>query len=324
MDKELISIIVPVYNVEKYLVECLDSLIAQDYPNIEIILVDDGSQDKSSEICDIYAKKYLNIQTCHKENGGLSDARNYGIKRARGNYISFVDSDDFVKSDYISSMYNNLKKHNVQISACGYSYYYSHNKIINRNFQNIEKKYEKDEAQIYLSLIGYFNVAAWNKLYNKNLFDDIEFPKGKKSEDMFIMYKIIEKAGSIYYSSKEKYLYRQREGSITKNNNINIDCIEASKEMYSYFENNNKTKVLPYVAQLVAFTTIGVYNAILCKNYNKSKMKELRKTVIEIKKDLTYDKLAKSRKIQLYIFLHSAFIYNITFKIFDKRRKKGD
>ena len=212
MDKELVSVIIPIYNVEKYLEECIESLIAQDYPNIEIILIDDGSTDKSKEICKLYSKKYSNIETYHKENGGLADARNYGIKKANGKYICFIDSDDFVKSDYISSMYNNLKKHNVQISACGYSHYYSDKKIINKNFRNIAKKYDKDEAQIYLNLIGYFNVAAWNKLYDKNLFNDIEFPKGKKSEDMFIMYKLVEKAGSIYYSSDEKYLYRQREG----------------------------------------------------------------------------------------------------------------
>lgn len=324
MDKELISIIVPIYNVEKYLKECIESLISQDYTNTEIILVDDGSKDKCSKICDEYSKKYSNIKVYHKENGGLSDARNYGIKKANGKYICFVDSDDFVKKDYISSLYNNLKKYNVQISACGYSHYYSDKKIINKNYQNIEQKYEKDEAQIYLNLIGYFNVAAWNKLYNKDLFKDIEFPKGKKSEDMFIMYKIIEKAGSIYYSSTEKYLYRQREGSITKSNNINIDCIEASKEIYSYFENKNRTKVLPYVAQQTAFTIIGVYNAILCRNYDKAKMKELRKLVKEIKKNLTYDKLSKSRKIQLYLFLHNSFIYNITFKLFDRKRKKDN
>ena len=323
MNKELISIIVPIYNVEKYLEECIESLILQDYENTEIILVDDGSQDKSSTICDEYSKKHSNIKTYHKENGGLSDARNYGIKKSNGQYICFVDSDDFVKPDYISSMYNNLKKHNVQISACGYSHYYSDKKIVNRNFQNIERKYDKDDAQIYLNLIGYFNVAAWNKLYNKNLFDDIEFPKGKKSEDMFIMYKLIEKSGNIYYSSEEKYLYRQREGSITKNNTINTDCIEASKQVYTYFKNKNRKKVLPYAAQLIAFSTIGVYNAILCRNGNKTEMKELRKTVIEIKKDLTYNKLSKSRKIQLYIFLHNAFIYNIIFKIFDKQRTKN-
>lgn len=327
MEKELISIIVPIYNVEKYLEECIESLILQDYENIEIILVDDGSQDKSKKICDKYAEKHSNIKTYHKENGGLSDARNYGIKKANGKYICFVDSDDFVKSDYISSMYDNLKKHNVQISACGYSYCYLNGEIINRNFQNIEERYDKDEAQIYMSLIGYFNVVAWNKLYDKKLFDDIEFPKGKTSEDMFIMYKIIEKAGSIYYSSKEKYLYRQREGSITKNiirnNSINIDGIEAAKEVYTYFKNNNRIKVLPYIARLVIFQTIGVYNAILCRNYDKNKMRELRKEAKELKKEMTYDKLSKSRKIQLYIFLHNIFIYNIAFKVFDKIRKKN-
>lgn len=322
MSKELISIIVPIYNVEKYLKECIESLISQDYENTEIILIDDGSTDKSSEICDIYVEKYSNVIAYHKENSGVADTRNYGVQKAKGKYISFVDSDDFVKPDYISSMYNNLKEHNVQISACGCFNYYSNKKIINKNVQNIEKKYDKDEAIIYLNVIGYFNHGLWCKLYNKKLFENIEFPKGKKSEDIFVMYKLLEKAGSIYYSSEEKYMCRQREGSITKNNNINIDGIEALKEEYTYFKNNNRTKVLPYVAQSLAFTTIGVYNAILCRNDNKTEMKTLRKSVIDIKKDLTYNKLSKSRKMQLYLFLHSAFVYDIIFKFFDKIRYK--
>lgn len=319
---DLISIVVPIYGVEEFLAECIESLLCQKYSNLEIILVEDGSPDRCPEICTEYAKKDKRIKVIHKENGGLSDARNLGIKKARGKYICFVDSDDVVSDDYILSMYNNLIENNVKISACGYIHWYPNGEKIKRNFQGVERKFENDEALIYLNLIGYFNVAAWNKLYDISLFDDIEFPKGKKSEDWFIMYKLIEKSGGIYYSSCEKYFYRQRQGSITKSSKINTDCIQAANEVYDYCIKNNKIYVIPYAAQSLAFAIIGVYNAILCTSHDDKNLKELRKEVITIKKDISFDKLSKVRKIELYLFIYFIPIYNFIFKIYNNRRKK--
>lgn len=314
---DLISVIVPVYNVEKYLKECVDSLINQTYKNIEIILVDDGSTDGSSLICDEIAKKDDRIQVYHKKNGGLSDARNYGIEKAAGSYICFVDSDDYVEKDYINSMFQNIKKYNTRIAACGYCHLYENGGIKEINFQNIKKIYYGDEAQKYLNIIGYFNVSSCNKLFEKKLFNDIRFPVGKKSEDWFVMYKLIEKANSIYYDSDSKYIYRQRAGSITKGSKPNTDAMLAAKEVFAHFKNNKIVK--PYAAQSLAFAIIGIYNFELCNN-DVSK-KEYIDEIRCLKKEITYDELSISRKIQLYFFIHFSKLYDYLIKMYKKKRK---
>lgn len=320
--QDRISVIVPIYNVAPFLKECVDSILNQDYENIEIILVDDGSTDNSSFICDEYAKKYNQIRVFHKENGGLSDARNFGIRKATGKYISFIDSDDYIAKDFLSTLYKNLVDNNVQISAVGYCHVYPNDEIVYNNFRNINRIYNEEEAQIYLNSVGYFNVAAWNKLYEKNLFDNILFPVGKKSEDWFIMYKLIEKSQGIYYSSEEKYFYRQRKGSITKSKSINIDVIEAATEVYDYFKAKKQVNVIPFAAQSLAFAIIGVYNTKLCAGSEKKELVSYRYQVLKVKNHLIYEKLSNSRKIQLALFIYCIPVYKILFRIFDYKRNK--
>ena len=320
--KDKISVIVPIYNVAPFLRECIDSIINQEYNNIEIILVNDGSTDGSAEICNEYSFIDERIKVFHKENGGLSDARNFGINNSSGKYITFIDSDDYIAIDFLSSLYNNLKENNVKISAIGYCYVFPNNEVEYNNFRNIHKLYSEEEAQIYLNSVGYFNVAAWNKLYVRELFDDIKFPVGKKSEDWFIMYKLIEKADGIYYSSDEKYFYRQRKGSITKSGNINVDVIDAATEVYEYFKAKHRVNVIPFAAQSLAFALIGVYNTKLCAKDKKKDLFKYRKQVLRIKDEITYDKLSKSRKIQLALFIYCRWGYDVLFKIFNYKRNK--
>ncbi len=321
---EKISVIVPIYKVEKYLVTCVESIIKQDYSNLEIILVDDGSPDRCPQICDDFMKKDNRIKVIHKENGGLADARNVGIKYATGEYIAFVDSDDFVMENFISSMYENLKKYKVDIACCGFYKYYNELNIIDNNFVGIEQKYSCNEALKYLNIIGYFGYGSWNKLYKKQLFKDIEFPKNKKSEDVFVMHKIIFNAkNGIYYSSIPKYYYRQREGSITCSNDINMDVLDAIEENYRFYKENKIDMAIPYIVQYLAFVYIGVYNTIMCRKNDKNKMKELRDRVLLLKPNIIYDELSRSRKIQLYLFLHSKRLYNLIFKMFDRKRKQN-
>ena len=317
----LISIIVPVYNVEQYLRECIESLKKQTYSNVEIILVDDGSKDQSSTICDDLAMEDERIHAFHKTNGGLSDARNFGIEKSNGIYISFVDSDDIVSADFIQSMYDNITANDVKIAACGYCHYYDSGDMVKINFDGINKYYDNYEAQKYLNIIGYFNVSACNKLFYRDLFKSIFFPVGKKSEDWYVMYLLIEAAGGIYYNSQIKYFYRQRQGSITKSININYDCIDAAKEVYNYYSIKSLKGAIPYAAQSLVFAYIGVYNAHLCNTNNKVEMKIIRAQVLIMRKDITFNELSRSRKLQLLLFLNSKVLYNIAFKLFDKRRK---
>lgn len=320
MINDLVSIIVPIYNVEEYIDECVDSLIRQDYSNIEILLVDDGSTDQSGKIADKFAKNNEKVYSFHKKNGGLSSARNYGLKKAKGKYICFVDSDDYVKKDYVSSMHNNIISNKTMIASCGYCHLKPDGNVCEINFQNIKKKYFGDDAQIYLNIIGYFNVSACNKMFDKSLFNDIEFPIGKKSEDWFIMYKLIEKSNSIYYDSDSKYIYRQRKGSITKGSRANYDAIEAATQVFNYFRNNEN--VSKYAAQSLAFAIIGIYNYELCNSINKENLNKLLKMERKYYKYLTYKHLSFNRKCQLFIFNYCNSIYNYIFKIYDLNRKK--
>ena len=320
MNKDLISVVVPIYNVEKYLEECIDSILSQTYENLEILLIDDGSTDSSGNIAENYMNKSEKIKTFHKKNGGLSDARNYGINHACGKYICFIDSDDYVKEDYITTMYENLKKFNTKISACGICYLYGDQKIKEVNFQNIKKLYLGEEAQIYLNIIGFYNVSSCNKLFDINLFKNINFPRGLKSEDWYIMYKLIELSGAIYYDSNSKYVYRQRDGSITKSSTANIDSIKAAETVYQHFINNANVK--KYAAQALAFAIIGVYNhSLRQKKYQD--LSKLTRKFKKIYKDITYSKLPFARKIQLFLFNYFQKLYNEMFKFIILQKKRG-
>lgn len=317
---DLISVVVPVFNVESYLRICVESIIRQTYKNIEIILVDDGSTDQSGKICDELETKYDKIVVIHKENRGLSDSRNVGIETASGKYICFVDSDDWVDETYIESMKQNMKGE-TKITSCGYCRYYDSGKIVKINYENIDCFYKNISAQKYLNILGYFNVSACNKLFDKRLFDEIRFPVGKKSEDWYVMYRLIETAGGIYYNSDIKYFYRQREGSITKSTDVNTAAVEAAREVYNYYIEKKWDEVIPFAAQSLAFAIIGVYNAYLCNSGNEFEMKKLRRDIVAIQGNITFKELSKVRKLQLTLFLKCKVLYDIMFRLFDLKRK---
>ena len=311
--------ILPIYNVEKFIEKCVRSLINQTYKNIEIILVDDGSKDSSGAIADNLAKEDSRIRVIHKDNGGLSDARNFGIENATGDYICFVDSDDYVKSDYVKSMYDNLVDNDVKISCCGFCHLYENGTIKEINFQNISKKYVKDDAQIYLNIVGYYNVSSCNKLFDISLFKNIRFPVGKKSEDWFVMYKLFDLAGAVYYDSDSKYIYRQRYGSITKNSKANTDSIEAAREVYNFFKDSKE--ISKFASQSLIFAIIGIYNFYLIRD-DMENAKKYRQEALIVYKNSTYSRLSVSRRIQLFLFKHFVFLYNLFFKKYDAFRKK--
>lgn len=317
MESSLISIIVPIYNVEDYLNECIVSLLNQTYKNIEIILVDDGSPDKCPQICDEFAQKDNRIRVLHKTNGGLSDARNYGINYARGKYICFVDSDDFVSNDYIEFLYNNLITNNVDISMCGFTNYFNSEKMICKlNFEK-NKIYDKMNAHIYLNVLGYFDVASWNKMYKKELFNDIRFPIGKTCEDWRIMYKVIDLSNKVCYDSSVKYYYRRRENSITTTKNVRMDAIEAVQESIKFYKEKKYDSVLPYVYQSLMIACMGVINSMIeCNDY--SQLKYINNIKQLYKHKITYKKLKLSKKIQLLFFIKCSHLYIEIFKIIKK------
>lgn len=306
MEKYKISVIVPVYNVKEYLEECINSILAQDYENYEVILVDDGSNDSSEKICDSYSN-IEKIKIYHKKNGGLSDARNFGLKMATGKYICFIDSDDVISKSYLSSMMYNINKYNVKIASCGMAKIRGQ-KIIKYNFDNIKMKYDLESAIIFMNIIGYFNVSVCNKLFDRTLFNNLFFPVGKQSEDWFILYKLIEASGNLYYDSTPKYFYRERINSITRSRNVNTDAILAAREVYFHYEKNKK--IVKYAGQSYAFAVIGVYNNFL-RQEEYEKCKKIRENFIQENNKITLKRISFTRKIQLVLFLYLIGPYNI-------------
>jgi len=211
---EKISVIVPVYNVEQYLERCVDSIINQTYKNLEIILVNDGSTDNSGQLCDELAKKDDRIRVIHKENGGLSDARNVGIDEAEAELIGFIDSDDYIDEDMYEVLMSNLTKANADLSMCGH--YDVFNGVIPNQVENIEVKLLSPSQAINMVMEAkVMSVTAVNKLYKKDLFNDLKFEIGKIAEDAFIMIKLLDKCQTIVATNEKKYYYIHRENSIT-------------------------------------------------------------------------------------------------------------
>ena len=242
MVEELISIIVPVYNVEKYLEKCIESIINQNYRNIEIILVDDGSKDNSGNICDKYAEKDSRIKVIHKKNGGLSDARNSGLEVAKGKYVGFVDSDDFIAKDMYEYLFKLMKNNDACISVCNYE-----KKWENISKKNEEKNFVKDydialnssEALKYIVDDKILKSYACNKLYKIELFQDVRYPLGLNMEDIATTYKLIYNSNKIVIGNEIKYYYVQRKGSIlnSKKSKYYIDYFKVFYERFLFLRN---------------------------------------------------------------------------------------
>lgn len=237
---DLISIVVPVYNVKDYLGKCLNSLLSQTYENLEIIIVDDGSTDGSNMICDKYAKTFNQIKVIHKKNGGLSDARNVGIEKASGRYITFVDSDDVIESNMIEYLYGLTQKYNAEIGICDPVHCYSNENI---DFLEAIKEtiFSSEEAIIEMLYQKSFLVAAWGKIYLTEWFKDIKFPVGMLFEDSAVMYKLFDKADVIVYGNAKLYGYMHRENSITTKafSKRDLDILVICNQIEEYFSNRS-------------------------------------------------------------------------------------
>ena len=238
-EDELISIVVPVYNVENYLKKCISSILEQTYKKFELILVDDGSTDDSGKICDEIKKMDNRIEVIHKKNGGLSDARNAGIDIARGKYITFIDSDDYIEIDYIEYLYNLIKMNNAMISVCAY-YVITENgyKINSAKGYGSEVLNKIDAYKRMLNEEG-FSVSAWAKMYLKSLFDDIRYPFGRLNEDNGTTYKLIDQVEKIAFGADPKYYYLKRTGSIMLSGFKlkKMDMIVLTDEMCDFLDN---------------------------------------------------------------------------------------
>lgn len=214
--QELISVIIPVYKVEKYLDECLESIVGQTYWNLEIILIDDGSPDLCPQLCDDWAMKDSRIKVIHKPNSGVSDARNGGMNIATGQYITFVDSDDFIEPTAIEKLYNLMQQTGAEIS-CGGVYRYidgSRNSIFNRCVKNDCTVFSGLDTLRHV-LKWECDCSVWGKLYRRHIIDNLRFIKGRSNEDVIFLFELYPKVNCVAYTRKPIYNYRAAEGSVT-------------------------------------------------------------------------------------------------------------
>ena len=214
--KPLISVIIPIYKVEPYLRKCVDSVLLQTYTNLEIILVDDGSPDNCGKICDEYAEKDSRVKVIHKTNEGVASARNFGLNTATGEYIGFVDSDDWIEPNMYECLLNNILQNECDISMCEF---FVERKNINIWHIPTNKKIVEADEIIKLSFLNTNFYALWSKLYNRKIFADIRYPENiTNGEDFFVFFSIMDKSKNISFVKLPLYHYIFRESSITHSN----------------------------------------------------------------------------------------------------------
>lgn len=255
-----VSIIVPIYNVEKYIYECVDSLIGQTYRDIEIILVDDASPDNCPAICDEYAQKDSRIKVIHKINGGLSDARNAGIEVASGDYLIFVDSDDYITLDMVEQMIYMAEKSGADIAACGYT---GDEAGLSREPVEDFAVAGSAEALKYILIEKRINTSASTKLFARELFADVRFPVGKIYEDYATIYKALHLAKKVAYTEAKKYYYRPNPTGITgrKFYNKQLQYFEISDEVMEFVK-KEYPKYERYVNDRAERMAISFYKSI--------------------------------------------------------------
>ena len=305
-----VSIIVPVYNVEKYLAKCLDSLVNQTLEDVEIIVVDDGSRDNSKQIIDEFQTKHPDkIKSFVKENGGLSDARNFGLDRANGEYISFVDSDDYVTAEMFEEMYSLAQKYDAEMVICNLQKVDENGKILQKLTQvsNMPEKIDLAKNLSVFSDLGYF---ACNKLFKRELFENKRFKKGVHFEDIQLVPQLLLSCKTLAQTQNYHYQYLERQDSITKTHTEKgLDLLKAVKEVEEVFyksqysNEKNALKgfwimeaVYSYLAYLAFVKDDGLYQRMSAEL--RKFIKERKISLIEI---LNYERFGKNYLVSLPI-----------------------
>lgn len=300
MKNPCISIIVPVYNVENYIDLCVNSLLKQTYTNIEIILVDDGSTDSSGDKCDLFAQIDNRIKVVHKTNGGLSDARNVGTGYAKGEFITYVDSDDWISDNMIKMLYDKISSYGADVAIC--SYIEAENEFSTLSSKNINRKtiiYSGSDALKEMLYQTSFGNSAWGKLYRTDIMRKFPFPKGKLYEDLFTTYKVLYEANKVVYCSERLYYYRVNPNSIMHSDfNLRMfDIVDAIDEI-TEFVNDNAPSILP-AANARKFSAYSQVIRWIPQNtedkYVLKKKEELWQFIRSYGKTMRFDKCARKK-----------------------------
>ena len=306
----MISVIIPVYNVEEYLPECLDSVLAQTYRDLEIIIVDDGSTDRSPRICDDYAEKDSRIRVIHQENGGLSAARNTALDAASGDYIGFVDSDDHIAEDMFETLLEACVSEEADVACCGYYSYGGEQELSETVVEREMKLSWKDAIKEFLAQ-RMTMIVMWNKLYRSRLFDAVRFPEGEIHEDNAVYYKVIGESDRVVFIKRSLYYHRRRAGSIATTGSLAVHRAVIWKDLIAqrdYME-ERAPEVMPSLKDYLAAAT-----------YELMAMK-LRGDADTLPQDTVNELNAQFRSMFSYMVFHSGFPASKRFKTVLMRMK---
>lgn len=262
----MISVIVPVYNIEQYIEACICSILNQTYQNLEIILVDDGSTDSSGKICDRYAEADARIVVVHKQNGGLSDARNIGLDKATGEYIGLVDGDDYIHPQMYEHLYNTLIKYDADFSFCDYEETKALSQIQYDFIEKTEKVsvFENEAVYQLATNLRTKDVVAWNKLYKKEIFEGLSYELGRLHEDQWIIPNIVMRCKKIVYCDEKLYYYVVRKDSISKSKvspKRMYDLLDALSNSCKIFRENGLYDEQKMVARHLCNYIIAYYES---------------------------------------------------------------
>ena len=324
----MISVIIPIYKVEKYLQKCIDSILAQTHTDLEIILIDDGSPDKCGQICDEYALKDNRIKVIHKENGGLSEARNAGLDVATGDYIGFVDGDDYIAVNMFEKLYECIINDNTDMVICNFTYVDEFGNPINKLNDHSPLKNEKiTGSQVYKKFLenkGWYYVTAVNKLYKKELWCNLRFPYGKQHEDEFVAHKVVGLCESISCTDEQLYYYVQRSESITniKYNIKRLDATEALIDRIKYFLARGFVAIAEKTFYHAIYLIREAYEQLDLKNHeNKKRFYGLKNQFSILCCKMIFKKISSKSKIHFLIFGLSTRLYNTVIKQHAKNKQ---
>jgi len=307
---DIVSIIIPVYNVEKYLERCIESVLRQTYTNLQIILVNDGSQDSSGQICDVYAAKYPQIEVIHQLNGGLSAARNAGIECATGEWIVFVDSDDYISAHFVKQMLDICILHGADISICKFIFDYDGN--LNENdfikSDDFELITGREAVVRHFGKNTMLYILPWNKLMRTSLWKDLRFPVGKINEDVFVSHNLLYSAHNIVVIDTHLYAHYQSPGSIMRSpfTLARLDVLDGWYEGVRFYEQVAESEFANIARRVYLSRLFDAYG--LCGKFlpdERDIRKNLRRKAVE-----TYNTM---KLINSYIDLtqQQVFLYRI-------------
>jgi len=324
-EQPLISVIVPIYNVEKYLRKCVDSIINQTYRNLQIILVNDGSTDGCLNICKEYVSLDNRVNIIDKKNGGLSSARNAGMKVAKGSFFAFIDSDDWILETAFEKMIEKQKIHDADLVVCGkMNYIEKTNKYVHGNLFEQDIHCNKEDA---IKLLLLKSVSAWNKLYKRSIFEDISYPEGRIGEDSHIILRILNKCNNVEIIAEELYIYNVRANSIMSSPFKDKDIHMLEDNVNHYIEINKNYKGIIDVGEynifLISVILLNKISKLDWKNViKKSKyINECRMELKKIKKNLYNNQYVYLKlRIAVLLIYYVPYLYILERKMYELRK----